>query len=182
MRVELPGHTICLHSSFVHQRTRSELFQCKFLLSSRPNITGYLIHISALHNKCDEVNYLRTACSLVIRLYFDEVNYLRTACSLIIWFKFDIFTELFILYVRVAASAETQKGIIARIYIIISLYGHLYCSDKCQIPLPVPITYFSSPGLCPRRAYVVTQPLACVRVDNRVSTKFKFSKVFIVFF
>ena len=47
---------------------------------------------------------------------------------------------------------------------------------------------FSSPGLCPWRAYVVTQSLASasvgvrVRVGVRVSTMFKFSKVRIVFF
>ena len=42
---------------------------------------------------------------------------------------------------------------------------------------------FSSPGLCPWRAYVVTQSLASVGVcvGVRVSTMFKFSKVFIVF-
>ena len=45
----------------------------------------------------------------------------------------------------------------------------------------------SSPGLCPWRAYVVTQALASasvgvgVRVRVRVSTMFKFSNVCIVF-
>ena len=50
--------------------------------------------------------------------------------------------------------------------------------------------FFSSPGLCPRRAYVVYQALASasvgvrvgvgVGVGVRVSTMFKFSKVSIV--
>ena len=39
----------------------------------------------------------------------------------------------------------------------------------------------SSPGLCPWRAYVVTQALESASVGARVSTMFKFSNVCIVF-
>ena len=55
--------------------------------------------------------------------------------------------------------------------------------DLKQILLGLKRIVFSSPGLCPWRAYVVTQALtsASIGVAICVSTMFKFSKVSIVF-
>ena len=60
--------------------------------------------------------------------------------------------------------------------------GELRCPTTALV-----FFFFSSLGLCPWRAYVVTQALAStsvgvhVRVGNCVSTMFKFSNVCIVF-